>query len=82
LDEEKIMAYFHQTIEKDRQQDWHEKHIKKNTYVQGDQALLYDIKYQKNPGKLNMHWLGSFMVEIFWESRDIILEQLNGVLCL
>jgi hypothetical protein len=25
-------------------------------------VLLYDNKYQKHPGKLQMHWLGPFIV--------------------
>jgi hypothetical protein len=57
-------------------------HIKTKTFVQGDQVLLYDSKYQKHLGKLQMHWLGPF---IFVEIEEYIvfkLVQLNGILCI
>jgi hypothetical protein len=62
LDEARFLADFHQTVEKARQKAWHDRHIKTKSFVQGDQVLLYDSKYQKHPGKLQMHWLGPFIV--------------------
>jgi hypothetical protein len=42
--------------------------------------LLYDNKYQKHPGKLQMHWLGPFIVVEIRESGAVKLAQLDGVL--
>jgi hypothetical protein len=58
LDEARFLVDFHQTVEKSRQKDWNDSHIKTKTFAQGDQVFLYNSKYQKNLGKLQMHWLG------------------------
>jgi hypothetical protein len=55
--------------------------IKTKYFLQGDQVLLYDSKYQKVPGKLQMHWIGPFIVAKIRESRAIKMTQLNGILC-
>jgi hypothetical protein len=61
LEKTKFLADFHQSVEKARQKYWHGRHIKTKTFAQGDKVLLYDIRYQKYPGKLRMHWLGPFI---------------------
>jgi hypothetical protein len=45
LDQTGFLAYFHQSVEKPRQKDWNERHIKAKTFVQGDKVLLYDSRY-------------------------------------
>jgi hypothetical protein len=62
LEEARFLADFHQTVEKARHKSWHDRHIKSKIFMQGDKVLLYDIRYQKHPGKLCMHWLGPFIV--------------------
>jgi hypothetical protein len=42
LEEARILAYFHQTVEKARQKSWHDRHIKSGRFTQGDKVLLYD----------------------------------------
>jgi hypothetical protein len=48
--------------------------------VQGDHVLWYDNKYQKHQGKLQMHWIGPFIVVENRESGALKLEQLNVIL--
>jgi hypothetical protein len=43
-------------------------------------VLLYDNKYQKHPGKLQMHWLGPFIVAEIHDSGVVKLVQLDGIL--
>jgi hypothetical protein len=62
LEEAKFLEYFHQTMEKDRKKAWHDMNINTKKFVQGDQVMLYDSKYQKHSRKLQMHWLGPFIV--------------------
>lgn len=45
-----------------------------------EHVLLYDNKFLKFPVKLQMHWLGSFIVMEVRESGAIKLVQLDGVL--
>ena len=55
LEEDCFIEGFHQPIEKDRQKDWHDRHIKNKQFQQGDLVLLYDNKFMKHPCKLQMH---------------------------
>jgi hypothetical protein len=80
LDEARFLVDFHQTDEKARQKSWHDRHIKTKMFAQGDQVMLYDSKYQKNPRKPWMHWLGPFVVAEIRESEVVILPQIYGIL--
>jgi hypothetical protein len=62
LEETRILADFHQSVEKPRKKAWHVNHIKTKLFAQGDKVLLYDSRYQKYLGKLCMHWLGPFII--------------------
>lgn len=55
LEEDIFLAHCHQTIEKLHKKAWHDRHIKRKEFDKGDLVLLYDIKYNKHPGKLEMH---------------------------
>jgi hypothetical protein len=63
IEEDKIMAGFHQEVQKVRDKDWNDRHIKKNSFKEGDLVLLYDIKYLQHLGKFKMHWLGPYKVK-------------------
>jgi hypothetical protein len=78
LEEARFLVDFHQTVEKGQHKSWHDRNIKIKSFVQGDQVLLYDSKYQKHPRKLQMHWLGPFIVVEIKESRVVRLAQLDG----
>ena len=62
LDEDCFIAGFYQHVEKDRQKAWHDRHIKNKQFQRVDFVLLYDIKFLKHPGKLQMHWFGPYLV--------------------
>lgn len=79
LDEQWFLVDFHQTVKKERQTVWHDKHIKKSFSVE-DRVLLYDSKYLKHPGKLQMHWHGLFYVAKVRNSGTVKLAQLDGIL--
>jgi len=78
LKEQRFLAEFHQTIQKERQKAWRDRHIKcKKIEVRG-KVLLYDSKFQNFPGKLQMHWLRPFhMIEIK-DSGAVRLAQLDS----
>jgi hypothetical protein len=60
LEEERIMAHFHQEVEKEKDKAWHDKNIKKNNFKEGYIVLLCDSKYLQQPKNLIMHWLGPY----------------------
>ena len=78
LEEDHFIAGFHQHIAKDRQKEWHDHHIKHKQFVEGDLVLLYDSKFMKHPGKLQMHWLGPYLVHSITFGGVVQLQQLDG----
>jgi hypothetical protein len=63
MEEHRILAGFHQQVQKARDKAWHDQHIKKKTFMEEDLVLLYDSKSFQHPGKLRMHWLGPYEVK-------------------
>ena len=43
-----------------------------------DLVLLYDSKFNKFPGKLKMHWLGSYVIKEITDGGTVQLVKLNG----
>jgi len=63
MEEDQILTGFHQQVQKSRDKSWHDRHIKKKMFKEGDLVLMYDNKSFQHPGKLRMHWLGSYEVK-------------------
>jgi transposase InsO family protein len=78
LEEDRLISKFHQQVQKYREKDYHDKHIKKKLFKKGDLVFLYDIKFMKNPGKLRTHWLGPFEVSYVRKGGDAQLKTPNG----
>jgi hypothetical protein len=55
MEEDKILAGFHQEVQKTRDKSWHEKHIKTKIFKEGDLVLGYESKFLQHPGKFRMH---------------------------
>jgi hypothetical protein len=62
LEEDRFIAGFHQQVQKEREKAYHDRHIKKNTFKQGDLVLVYDSKFIKHPGKFRTHWLRPYEI--------------------
>ena len=41
---------------------YHDRHIKKKDFKQGDMVLVYDSKFMRHPGKFRTHWLGPYEI--------------------
>jgi hypothetical protein len=67
-------------VEKDRKKAWHDMYIKTKSFVEDDQVMLYDIKYTKHPRKLQMHWIGPFIVADIHEFSVFKIVQLDMIL--
>jgi hypothetical protein len=63
MDKDRILARFHQQVQKARDKSWHNQHIEKKKFKEGYLVLLYDSKSFQHPGKLRMHWLGPYEVK-------------------
>jgi hypothetical protein len=78
MEEDQILAGFHQQVQKARDKAWHDRHIKKKTFKEGDLVLMYDNKSFQHPGKLRMHWLGPYEVKSITDGGDVQLKDLSG----
>ena len=78
LEEDHFIDGFNQQVAKDRQKAWHDSHIKKKQFVEGDLVLLYDSKFIKHPGKLQMQWLGLYLIHSITSRGVVQLQQLDG----
>jgi hypothetical protein len=63
MEEDRILATFHQQVQKERDKSWNDRHIKKKTFKEGDLVLMYDNKSIQHLEKLRMHWLGPYEVK-------------------
>ena len=78
LEEDRFIAGFHQQIQKEREKAYHDRHIKKKIFRQGDLVLLYDSKFIKHPRKLRTHWLRPYEIAYVTEGGAAQLKILKG----
>ena len=76
LEEDKILAGFHQEVHKAKEKAWHDRHIKKKIFKGGYLVLLYDSRYLQHPGKFKMHWLGPYKVKGITNGGAVQLKDL------
>ena len=59
-------AYDCASVYKARSKEWHDKHIEKKEFKEGDKVLLYNSRLKLFPGKLKSRWSGPFeVVKVF-----------------
>jgi hypothetical protein len=78
MEEDRILAGFHQEVQKSRDKSWHDRHIKRKNFKEGDLVLVHDSKALQHPGKLIMHWLGTYEVNIVTDGGVVQLKNLGG----
>ena len=80
LKEDRFIVGFQQQVQKAREKAWHDRHINKKQFQQGDLVLLYDRKFMKFPGKFKTHWKGPYIVQKVTDGGAVQLAKLNGEL--
>jgi hypothetical protein len=71
MEEDQILAGFHQQVQKARDKSCNDTHINKKTFKEGDLVLMYDNKSFQHLGKLRIHWLGPYEVKIVTDGGDV-----------
>jgi hypothetical protein len=71
MEEDRILVGFHQQVQKARDKSWHDRHIMKKTFKEGDIVLMYDNKSFQHLGNLKMHWLGPYKVKYVTDGRAV-----------
>ena len=67
-------------MQKNREKDWHDRHIKSKAIKEGDLVLMYDNKFARFPGKFRMHWLRPYQVKHVTEGGVSSLAKLDGTM--
>lgn len=80
LEENRFIAGFHQQVQKNREKDRHDRHIKNKAIKVGNLVLMYDNKFAWFPGKFCMHWLGPYQVRHVIEGGAASLAWLDGTM--
>ena len=78
MEEERFVARFHQNIEKQRKNAWHDRHMRTKQFKVEGLVLLYDSKCLKHPGKLKTHWLGPYVITRITNVGILKFHQLDG----
>jgi hypothetical protein len=78
LEKYRFIVGFHQQVQKEREKAYHDRHIKKKPFRQGDLVLVYESKFIKHPGKFRTHWLGPYKIAYVTEGGASQLKTLNG----
>ncbi|KAJ9128977.1 hypothetical protein P3X46_034263 [Hevea brasiliensis] len=62
LEELRLDAYENAKLFKERTKRWHDKHIRRKEFQEGDVVLLYNSRLRLFPGKLKSRWSGPYTV--------------------
>jgi hypothetical protein len=78
IEEDMILAGFHQEVQKSRGKARHDRHIKRKIFKKGDLVFLYESKFFQHPRKFRMNWLGPYEVKTFKDGGSVHLKDLAG----
>jgi hypothetical protein len=78
LEEDQFIVGLHQQVQKEREKAYHDRHINKKEFKQGDMVLLYDSKFKKHPWKFRTHCLGPYEISYVTEGGVAQLNTLKG----
>lgn len=78
LEEDRFISRFHQNLKKGKHKACHNKHIKTKEFQPRKLVLMYDSKFLMHLGKIQMHWLGLYIIEYIIEARVVKLSKLYG----
>jgi hypothetical protein len=64
-------------MQKQRKQ-WHDAHIKKKQFKEGDWALLFDSKFRDHKAKFTTHWMGPYQIVQVYDNGSVKLTTIDG----
>lgn len=78
LDEKRRDAYLYTFAMQKRRKSFYDSKLGAKTFKVGDLVLLYDSRFFKFPGKLQMHWLGPYEVTDINPNGSAQLKDFEG----
>ena len=79
LEEIRRESYENTQIYKERTKAWHDKHILRQEFTEGQRFLLCNTPLKLFPGKLKSRWSGPFIVRKAYPNGAVELEGQDGV---
>lgn len=78
LDEMRQQAEERAILMQQQRKQWHDAHIKKKQFKEGDWALLFDFKFRDHKAKFTTHWMGPYKIVQVYENGSIKLTIIDG----
>ena len=78
LDEFRMNAYEKAKLYKDHTKLWHNKHLSRKEFREGELVLLYNSRLRLFPGKLKSRWTGPFKVVKVYPHGAVDLANAKG----
>ncbi|XP_021732994.1 uncharacterized protein LOC110699786 [Chenopodium quinoa] len=78
LEELRLDAYESALIYKEKTKAWHDKHINKREFKEGDKVLLFNSQLKLFSGKLKSRWSGPFTIKRVFPYGAIEISNENG----
>ena len=79
LEELRMNAYENAKLYKDRTKLWHDKHLSKKEFREGELVLLYNSRLRLFPEKLKSSWSGPFTVIKVYPHGAVDIADEKGV---
>ena len=80
LDEDRRMALFNTFVAQQRRKSFYDSKLTPKKFNVGDLVLLYDSRFFKFPGKLQIHWLGPYEIVDINPNGSAQLKDFEGKL--
>ena len=78
LDEMRQLAEQTTTLMQKHRKQWHDSHIKKKHFKEGDWALLFDSKFKDHKAKFTTHWMGPYEIVQAYDNGSVKLQTIDG----
>ena len=78
LDEERRMVVYNTYVAQQKRKSFYDSKLRHKEFKVGDLVLLYDSRFFKFPGKLQMHWLGPYEIEDINPNGSAQLRDFEG----
>ena len=78
LDEMRQQAAEREILMQKQRKQWHDSHIKKKEFEEGDWALLFHSKFRDHKAKFTTHWMGPYEIVQVFENGSVKLTTIDG----
>jgi hypothetical protein len=79
LEEMRLKAYENSSIYKERIKRWYDKRLKKKEFKEGDNVLLYNLRFKTfENGKLQSKWDGPYVVHSVLSNGAVTIMDIKG----